>query len=173
MTFNMQNATELLDKNILEFNNWFDNNSKNISIENFADWIALAEQASAKAFNSYNANIDYVKIAVRIYESLKDIQPTARLSAVYLRIRALKIKDAENNAFFEEKYVEKQITEMLDINVDELASLSENWQKLSVNKILQLRTVKNWINVLEEYEAVSGKELKEFSNLKRIKTQLP
>jgi hypothetical protein len=162
--------------NIESFKTWLNEVDIDSQIlpENF-NWYTIAEKLSAQAFNFENCNEHVAQLSIGIYERIYKLQGDegAFLSSLYIRLRVLKLVKNNATQTLHSKDLLALVKSKLEVNISDVKNLAENWKSLEVEKIKELRNLKNWIKVIEDLEVITEQVYEEFEGWKDLKVLLP
>jgi hypothetical protein len=173
----MEEVLKLIESgNIESFKTWLNEVDIDSQIlpENF-NWYTIAEKLSAQAFNSENCNEQVAQLSIVIYERIYKLQGDegAFLSSLYIRLRVLKLVKNNATQTLHSKDLLALVKSKLEVNISDVKNLAENWKSLEVEKIKELRNLKNWIKVIEDLEVITEQVYEEFEDWKDLKVLLP
>jgi hypothetical protein len=167
----MDDLIILLEQNPESFENWLTSFIEAEKKFNKNDLFQLAERAAYFARKNTEVDLTYTRISIRLYEFLSEIDYNQMLTAVNLRIRAMKY--GKKDDFLTNEKIVDLIHKNLSTDISTIEKLADNWQESSLDNMRFLRNIKMWIKILERFELASGEELLQYRSFKDLKKSLP
>lgn len=156
-------------------------------VSNVYTWEELAEKADSNARNHTSMEISllWAKIAVVVYtylySSLDNTDDPHRVSLECYEMRLRKICIAKfgpqkNEALLDPEYIVEWFFSNTKLSLDEVKALLNRLSELSVEKILELRSIKERLRVIKELyddHYISADAIPEIEKWLSIRTDLP
>ena len=151
----IQLLNHLLQQEPAKVENWLEGVLLNqLEIPHDFNWLGLAEAASLNARTKNDLN--WAKLAVRIYKHLEqtaDLREKKALSLSSMNLRAYFIKRfgvLPGDSLLDLTRLVQWFMAQLSLSIDEANEDASRWTKLSIERIRELRDIKNQLAVFEQ-----------------------